>query len=441
MRKAGPVKPHNRAGIWYLIRRVPKEFAELDRREPVRLSTDIAVADDPKAVHAKKVVERLNIELEAYWRGLRDGQSAEARIRFEAARKRATALGLQYQTAGEIRDAGRMDDLLDRVELLISRNSLDDETDVAAALGGERRPKLLYSQLVDEYSEMKKGELVLKSPNQRRKWENPRLLAVENFVSLVGDISVEDTARTHTIKFRNWWLDRIVDEDLDIGTANKNIGILSKMYKDYNKVQQLNLPPVFADLRIEGETDKQRAAFTVEHVQQRILGSGTLDKLNDQARALVMLVADSGLRLSEACVLNEQTIHLGAPVPYVQVRPIGRQLKVAHTARDIPLVGVALVAVQAFPQGFARYNDKADSLSALVNKYLDNHNLLPTDNHSFYSLRHTFEDRLTAVDAPEKVIAALMGHKSQRPKYGSGPDLVQKQRWMQQMAFTPLEHA
>lgn len=70
-----------------------------------------------------------------------------------------------------------------------------------------------------------------------------------------------------------------------------------------------------------------------------------------------------------------------------------------------------------------------------MNKYLDNRKLLPINNHSFYSLRHTFEDRLTAVDAPEKVIAALLGHKSQRPKYGSGPDLAQKQRWMQQIAL------
>lgn len=48
MRKPGPVKPHNRDGIWYLVRRVPKEFAELDRRRIVRISTDIPVVSDPR---------------------------------------------------------------------------------------------------------------------------------------------------------------------------------------------------------------------------------------------------------------------------------------------------------------------------------------------------------------------------------------------------------
>lgn len=440
MRRAGTAKPHKRSGIWYLVRRVPKEFAHLDERDIVRISTDIAVADDPKAIRATQRVQTLNTELEAYWRGLRDGQSGEARKRFEAARKRALALGVTYETVTELM-AGKLENLVERIELLIDRKLIDSETDVAAVLGGEQPVSITWSKLLPEYQEMKKAEMALKSPNQRRKWKNPRLLAVNNFVGLIGDKALDRTTRADTLKFRNWWLDRIVDEDLDIGTANKNIGIISRMYRDYNKVNQLNLPPIWADLRIEGEQDKQRAAFKAEHVQTAILGPGVLDDLNDQARALLRLVADTGLRLSEACALDETTIVLDDDVPHVKVRPIGRQLKVMHTARDIPLVGVALDAAKEFPEGFSRYLDKADSLSALVNKYLDNRRLLPTDDHSFYSLRHTFEDRLTAVDAPEKVIAMLMGHKTLRPKYGDGPDLQQKQRWMQMIAYKSLTHA
>lgn len=94
MRKAGIPTPHKCDSVWYLIRRVPKEFAELDRRGLVRISTGIAVTDDPRAIRARDMVKQLSIELEAYWRGMRDGQSAEARLRFEAAQKRARSLGL-----------------------------------------------------------------------------------------------------------------------------------------------------------------------------------------------------------------------------------------------------------------------------------------------------------------------------------------------------------
>ena len=59
---------------------------------------------------------------------------------------------------------------------------------------------------------------------------------------------------------------------------------------------------------------------------------------------------------------------------------------------------------------------------------------------TLYGLRHTFDDSLTAVEAPDKVNAQLMGHKWQRPKYGAGPTLEQKLRWLEQIAFTPPEH-
>jgi integrase len=100
-------------------------------------------------------------------------------------------------------------------------------------------------------------------------------------------------------------------------------------------------------------------------------------------------------------------------------------------------VGVALMAMRAQPEGFPRYRDKADSLSALVNKALEVRGLRPEPGQSLYSLRHTFEDRLTAVEAPEKVVAALMGHKWHRPRYGLGPSLEQKREWLKRIAFRP----
>jgi integrase len=66
---------------------------------------------------------------------------------------------------------------------------------------------------------------------------------------------------------------------------------------------------------------------------------------------------------------------------------------------------------------------------------LDARGMRPTLRHSLYSLRHSFEDRLTALDPPDKIIAVLMGHKHQRPKYGAGPTLEHLQSWMNRIAF------
>jgi hypothetical protein len=46
------------------------------------------------------------------------------------------------------------------------------------------------------------------------------------------------------------------------------------------------------------------------------------------------------------------------------------------------------------PQGFPRYRDKASNLSAEVNKYLLENGLRPTEDHSLYSLRHSFYIRI-----------------------------------------------
>ena len=54
-----------------------------------------------------------------------------------------------------------------------------------------------------------------------------------------------------------------------------------------------------------------------------------------------------------------------------------------------------------------------------------------------YSLRHSFKDRLVAVEAPDSLIDSLMGHKTYKPKYGEGPSLELKLKYLQQIAFKP----
>lgn len=439
MARKGPPQPHKRDGTWYLIRRVPKEFAALDRRVLVRISTDIPIVDDPRGIRAKEVVARLNIELEAYWRGVRDGQSGEARLRFEAAQARARALGLVYQTNLELSEGPR-DDIVERIRLLLDRNVVEDEREVAAVMGGEERPAIRLTSLVSEFEKLEAQSLDAMSPNQIRKWRNPKKRAIASLIDVIGDMNIADLTRSHAIQFREWWQKRIRAEGLDIGTANKDIGHVSKMLSTIEMTHQLRLPPVFKQLRLSGEVSAQRAAFDAAFVQEKILAEGALKTLNDEARHLVLLIADTGLRLSEAANLLPEQIRLDHKVPHVQIRAAGRRLKTEQSARDMPLVGCALAVMKLHPKGFPRYRDKAASLSAIVNKTLGANGLLPTDNHSLYSLRHTFEDRLTVVEAPEKIVAELMGHKWIRPKYGAGPTLEHKHEWLSRIAFKPPTH-
>ena len=117
------------------------------------------------------------------------------------------------------------------------------------------------------------------------------------------------------------------------------------------------------------------------------------------------------------------------------IRPNGtRSLKTAHSERTIPLVGSALVAMKENPRGFPRYAGKNASASGAINKYLRENKLLPK-GATLYGLRHGFQDRLIEVEAPERIQADLMGHKTLRPKYGKGPSLKQMHQWLERTAL------
>jgi integrase len=158
-------------------------------------------------------------------------------------------------------------------------------------------------------------------------------------------------------------------------------------------------------------------------------------------RVTLYVVVETGMRPSEVVNLQEDAIRLDAKIPYVKVQPDGRRLKTEDSEREIPLVGVALAAMKPRPQGFPRYRDKSSSLSATVNKFLRVNGLRPTKDHSVYSLRHSFKDRLVAAEAPDSLIDSLMGQKTYKPKYGKGPSLELKLKYLRQIAFKPPELA
>jgi integrase len=436
-RPSAAARPHKLKGFWFLVRRVPSEFALIDKRNPVRISTGIRILDDPRAVRAAIVVADLDAELVRYWKDKRRGRDRDAEARHEQARNRARALGLNYLPAEEAALKLPIDEILRRFEFLAQRGAADSAAEVSAVLGGAPAPVVMIDAMVDEFEEIIRASLSSKSARQKKKWRQPKETAIAVFVDVVGNRPIASLTRTDALRLRSHWQDRVVAGEVEIGTANKCIGHISTMFRAINESKQLNLPSIFERVRIQGGRDKQRVAFAPAFVQERFLVEGMFDELNAEARRIIYLIVETGLRLSEAINLSRATIRLDAAVPHVCVAPEGRHIKTDESRREIPLVGVALLAMRAQPDGFPRYRDKADVLSALVNKALDARGLRPQVGQSLYSLRHTFEDRLTAVDVPDKIIACLMGHKWSRPRYGVGPSLEHKREWLERIAFLP----
>jgi hypothetical protein len=81
-----------RGATWHFVRRVPAEFAALDRRGIVRHSTRIKIVDDRLGRRASRVAHMLNSELESYWKGLADGRSTADLPHYDQARRHARSV-------------------------------------------------------------------------------------------------------------------------------------------------------------------------------------------------------------------------------------------------------------------------------------------------------------------------------------------------------------
>jgi integrase len=431
--------PKRKGSFWYYSRRVPTAVAHLDKRRIVHASTYVRIADDPRGIAAARVIEKMDAEAEAHWKALLGGVAPDEATRFDTVRSLAGHRGLAYTPAEELGRPDKIDDLVSRLETLAIERRVDNEVEVAAALGGEKPPVLKASGLFAAYEKIMEATLVDMSPDQRRKWPDPYRKALAIFLEVVGDKPLADITRNDALDFRAHWQKRIVNREVKIYTANRSIGSINRMMNTVIKTDRLPFSSQFEDLRFEGQhrQEEQRVAFAPAFIQDDLFDGEALAGLNDQARHIFYLCAETGLRLSEAANLTKDTILLDCNVPHIQVRAQDRRLKAKASRRDIPLVGAALEVMKLNPEGFPRYRDKTASLSATIGKYLEENDLRPTAKETAYSLRHAFEDRLNAVEAPEKMVGILMGHNLRRPRYGEGFALSHVQSWLNKIAFRP----
>jgi integrase len=150
-----PEHLRRRGGFWYSVRRVPKEYAELDRRVIVQQTTGIRVADDPRAIRAKPAVDRINKDLEQHWRRLASGEDTRrAEIDYQAARIAARRMNI----AAPIDDpmSRTMAELLERIRKLEALNLVHDRGSVLAVYDAAPSPAVTFKECAEQYIEAHK---------------------------------------------------------------------------------------------------------------------------------------------------------------------------------------------------------------------------------------------------------------------------------------------
>jgi integrase len=423
----------NDRGRWYFVKRVPKRFAHLDARVLVR----VALHTDSQTVARTRAPETESA-LFAYWDALAAGRTDDALAQYQAARALAMARGFAYRPQAELATPAGLDDLLARLAALARPGgAVAPYAEAAALLGTVDRPRVPLSTLLAEYFDLTTDRLVGKSESQIHRWHLPRRRAVQNFVAVIGDKAIEEITRDDTLEFRRWWRDKIDAEGLNPHSANKDFQHLGDLFRTVCELKGLPLENQFKGLRFK-EKAAEQFPFSVDWIRDRILAPGALAGMGAEARDVLLVMVNTGARPSEIIGARGEDFALADAVPHLRIRAHeGRGLKTDQSRRDLPLLGVSRDAAArlATAGGPVHYRDRNASWSATVNKYLGEHGLRETPDHSSYGLRHSFEDRLLEAGVDDRIRAELMGHKYGRPAYGKGGSLEIKQEAIARIAL------
>jgi hypothetical protein len=420
---------------YHFVRRVPKDIRAIDDREFIQVSLKTDSAN--LAQHRATI---LNQHINAYWESLIIDPSNKEE-RFKQAVHLARLHGFGYKSAAEIAHEP-VEKIIERVIAATSHNATLDTK--KALLGAVEHPAIKLSSALEKFWTLSKDKQLKKSTGQIQKWKNPRIKAMKNFINIVGDKNLADLTRNDALNFKDWWVERLQDENMTPNSANKDFIHLRGVLLSINDNLRLDLPihKIFERLTIKDVGRTSRLSFEPSFVQDTLLSrTGAMTAMNEKLWLFVCAMSDTGARINELVGLDAAAgdICLDDDIPYIHIRPNqSRQLKTPDSERVIPLVGASLYAFQQLPQGFVDYHGRPDSLSSAINKWFRDNDILPSSNHSLYSLRHCFQDRLISVEAPDRIQAELMGHKFHRPRYGAGASLEQKQKWLERIALTAL---
>ncbi|WP_444465163.1 hypothetical protein [Rhodobacter capsulatus] len=131
------------------------------------------------------------------------------------------------------------------------------------------------------------------SPDQERRWRNPRLKAIRNFLDIVGDKPIAEISADDMLAFRAWWLDRIREHDLTANSANKDFTHFNDVLRTVNRMKRLRLDLPLGEMAIKERERARRPGFSEAWIRTRLLAAGALDGLNEEARVILLTMISS----------------------------------------------------------------------------------------------------------------------------------------------------
>ena len=253
-------------------------------------------------------------------------------------------------------------------------------------------------------------------------------------IKATGKRHLESLEKRDAIKFREF----LEQRNLKGPSIKRIFGTIRAAINFYISEFGLDVHNPFRNIYIDVEKGKSKR-IPIPETQIRKLQ--TLCKLQeDQARTLINVISDTGMRLAEASGLVKSDLFLYHKVPYLQVvsHP-WRSLKTKSSKRLIPLTNNVLSSLVKlsdevegeflFPQFNKGEYTNANSASATLNKWIKSQ---IGGEYTVHSLRHSFRDRLRATECPADIINQLGGWHTDGVgnQYGNGYTVEVLGKWV-----------
>lgn len=447
-----------RKGRWVYVRRVPEAVAAYDKRAPM-IREALGTDDRRIALNLRDQRDRRNDRL---WSALKSFLAGGGRLETgRAVEQIEMLLGLdQLPQDGNLRLVNRLAALAD-FAYGIDNLPTADQADALQVLKpialGVEAGEVMVSELSEIWiGRIKAVDFAGKSEAQQHRASIWPRRAVAIFLECCGDKPVEAVTAKDAQRVESYWSDRLQERNKRTGslysadTANRCLETLGRMLKDFaraNGDREYTSP--FQERRFKAQP-RRALPYSGDWIRDRILTGGDIKRMNQMHRAIFLACVETGCRLSEIVNLLPAHIRLDHPVPHILITDYDqvdarRELKTAASVREVPLVGVSLLAMQAFPRGFQALRDKENSVSTSIGKFLRENDLLPEKQAAsrastgrprpIHSLRHSFKDRLRRAGAGDEMIRYVGGWKRTDQEYGEGFSLKAKAEVMHRAAL------
>ena len=260
---------------------------------------------------------------------------------------------------------------------------------------------------------------------------------IEYIIKVLGNKSIRLYSSSDASKFRDWLMEQGMSNSTLKRVFSSVKAIINLSINEYG----LDITNPFSKAYLPSIENEIRESIPLEDI--RVIQTES-KKEDDELRWLLLLLSDSGMRLSEALGLSKDDINLNSNLPHVKLIPHKwRRLKTKNSERCIPLIGASLWAskkilehqnnsVYAFPRYTSVDNCNANSASAALNKWLKSKLI---NDYVVHGFRHSFRDRLRAIECPSEIIDQLGGWslRSIGQGYGKGYGLSVLSKWMKQI--------